>query len=491
MQNPVISSSTLTSRVRPSRRGVFISTALVFALVLSSLLYLLVDSRFIYLLTYTWFGVAYGVLLQYGRFCMASAVRDLFAIGVPRMAVGVLIAVMLYAIISAFIQQAGVNSFHAHPIGWHVVIGGAVFGLGMVLSGGCASSSLYKTGEGNLGGALVLFAISFSQAWFVSAGGWLNKLVPTSWTEAALTTQMPDELSVTDGWFDQFTAGYLWHLQGTTGADFLGWSGSLWAYLTANALLVAVLPSLLLLALLYRFNYRKLYLREHPKQLINQHTNQRIDIVYELRGIWSMFTQSRNTAIAGLGLGLFAGLQMLTTGELREHYNIFNFGELLAHMGYSDGLSLQDSVFDPGYWYITTQEAQWGGWVLQLLGVSMMDNLFFGLDNGLPNPLLNAPGMMSIGIIVGAAILANINGEFKWKWPNRETALLAIVGGVLMGLGSRIGMGCNIGAFFATVTNGDISGWIFLLGMAIGGYVAVKAIKAWIDWRLARSDFDF
>lgn len=210
-----------------------------------------------------------------------------------------------------------------------------------------------------------------------------------------------------------------------------------------------------------------------------------------MKGIWSMFIQSRNTAIAGIGLGILAGLHMLLTGELREYYNIFNFGELLAQMGYTDGLSIQDSVFDPGYWYITTQEAQWGGWVLEKLGINMMDNIFFGLENGLPNPLLNAPGMMSIGIILGAAMLANITGEFKWKWPNTETVILAIVGGALMGIGSRIGMGCNIGAFFATVTNGDISGWVFLAGMALGGYVAVKAIKAWIDWQLARTGADF
>jgi uncharacterized membrane protein YedE/YeeE len=117
----------------------------------------------------------------------------------------------------------------------------------------------------------------------------------------------------------------------------------------------------------------------------------------------------------------------------------------------------------------------------------MMDNIFFGLENGLPNPLLNAPGMMSIGIILGAAMLANITGEFKWKWPNTETVILALVGGALMGLGSRIGMGCNIGAFFATVTNGDISGWVFLAGMTIGGYFAVTAIKARINWQLSRT----
>lgn len=470
------------------RRGYLYSAAIALVVLLVSLIYLAVDQRFIYLLIYAWFGVAYGIFLQYGRFCMASAIRDLFAIGVPRMAVGVLIAIILYAIISAFIQNAGFNSFHAHPLGWHVLVGGIIFGLGMVFSGGCASSSLYKTGEGNLGGALVLFSISFSQAWFVNAGGWLNSLVPAEWTVAASNAQMPEELTVTDGWFDQFTAGYLWELSGSTANTFLGWGENLTAYLIANALLVAIFPSLLLLVLLYRFNYRKIFVRQN-RQVKADGVVQKIR--YELSGIWSMFIQSRNTAIAGIGLGILAGLHMLLTGELREHYNIFNFGELLAQMGYIDGLSIQDSVFDPGYWYITTQEAQWGGWVLEKLGINMMDNIFFGLENGLPNPLLNAPGMMSIGIILGAAMLANITGEFKWKWPNTETVILAIVGGALMGIGSRIGMGCNIGAFFATVTNGDMSGWIFLVGMAIGGYIAVKAIKAWIDWQFARTGADF
>jgi uncharacterized membrane protein YedE/YeeE len=480
---PVQATANPATGVSPRRRGFLISATIAALILIVSAIYLSVDQRFIYLLVYAWFGVIYGVFLQYGRFCMASAVRDLFAVGVPRMAVGVLIAVMLYAIISAFIQQAGFNTFHAHPLGWHVVIGGLIFGLGMVFAGGCASSSLYKTGEGNLGSVLVLFSISFSQAWLADAGGWLNYLVPASWTETALQAQMPDELTVTDGWFDQFTAGYLWELSGTTAVDFFGLTGNLWTYLAANALLVAIIPALIILVLLYSLNYRKIYRRSHPEK--------NSVIGYELRGMWSMFIQSRNTAIAGIGLGIFAGLQMLVTGELRDHYEIFNFGELLAQMDYLDGLSIQDSVFDPGYWYITTQEAQWGGWIMQLFGANMMDNIFFGLENGLPNPLLNAPGMMSIGIILGAAIFANITGEFKWKWPNAETVVLALVGGALMGIGSRIGMGCNIGAFFAAVTNGDITGWIFLLGMIVGGFIAVKAIKAWIDWRLARSGFDF
>lgn len=459
-----------------------VPAVLLLATALLSVGYLLIDSRFVYLLVYIWFGIVYGVLLQYGRFCMASAIRDLFAVGVPRMAVGVLIAIVLYAIISALVHSGGFNIINPNPLGWHILVGGTLFGLGMVISGGCASSTLYKTGEGNMGSLLVLFAISFSQAWLVSTD-WFSGWVPQSWAVAAAAqAPMLEPIAVT-GWFDQFTAGYLWQLSATTASDYLQLPDTLFGYLIGNTLLVAIVPSFILLVLLYRFNYRKIYLRQQPSE--------KQGLRYELNGIVSMFLQSKNTAIAGLGLGIFAGLQMLITGLLREHYQIFNFGELLAEMGYNSGLSIQDTVFDPGYWYITTQEAQLAAWAMEFFGANVHDNIFFGLDNGIPNPLLNAPALMSFGIILGAAVIAVARGEFKWKMPNVETAILAIVGGVLMGFGARIGMGCNIGAFFATVTNGDISGWIFLIGMTAGGYLSVKALKAWIDWRMSRVAFDF
>lgn len=466
----------------PGREG-WIKAGVLLALALAaSLLVLAQDLRYSYLLVYAWFGVGYGILLQYGRFCMASAVRDLFAVGVPRMAVGVLIAVMLYALLAAAVQVAGFNAFAAHPLGWHVLVGGLVFGLGMVFSGGCASSSLYKTGEGNLNAVLVIFAISFSQAWFVSFDGWSNALVPASWNAAAAAQDMPAEVTLTDGWFDQFTAGYLWQLQGDTLAARLGVSG-VWAAALVNALLVAILPALLLLGLLYWRNWRGPWRRREKIAAPS--------LASEARGIAAMFTASRTTAIAGLGLGVLAALHLLVTGELRDYFGIFNAGELLAQLGHTEGLSLQDTVFDPGYWYITTQEAQWAGWALEKLGLEMRDNIFFGLDNGLPAPWLNAPGLMSLGIIGGAALRALVTREFKWKWPNAETAAFAIAGGVLMGIGSRIGMGCNIGAFFATVTNGDISGWVFLVGMVGGGWLGVKAFKAWVDWRARRLGIDF
>jgi len=327
---------------------------------------------------------------------------------------------------------------------------------------------------------LVILAISFSQAIVVSASGWWDSLVPQSWVDAAAAQDMPAELTITQGWFDIFTAGHLWNLKGTTTAEIFGMAETAAGIVLMNTMLTAIVPVVVILVALYAFYYRKGHLRRSGK--VNPTLGD------EVAGIWAMCISSKNTAIAGIGLGILAGLHMYVTGVLREHYGIFNFGELLVAMGYQDGLSIQDTVFDPGYWYITTQEAQWGGWIMQQFGINSMDSIFFGLENGLPNPLLNAPGFMSIGIILGAAVMALSRREFKWKTPSWETAFFAIVGGTLMGIGARLAMGCNIGAFFATVTNGDPSGWIFLFGMMIGAYAGVKVFSWWMDWSASRKE---
>lgn len=468
-----------TPGANPAPRGRLVAALLLGLAALAAEVAVAADGHLVYLAVYGAFGLAYGAVLQYGRFCMASAVRDLFAVGVVRMAVGVLIAVVLYALTAALVRGAGLGAVHASALGWHVPIGGAIFGLAMVFTGGCASSSLYKCGEGSGSALLVVVAISLSQAWFVSAGGWLDMLVPASWAaEAAVQAQtMPAELDIGRGAFDQFLAGHVWKLQGATLAERLGVEGR-WLPVLLDTTLVAVLPALALLVLLYRLRFRRAWLQRRGIAAPG--------LADELRGLAAMLASSRNTAVAGLLLGLLAGLQMAVTGALRERWGILNFGEALAAAGFTRGLSLQDTVFDPGYWYITTQEAQLGGWLLERLGRPSMDNLFFGLDNGLPPPWLNAPLWMSAGIVVGAAVRANLVGEFKWKWPGPEAALLALAGGALMGIGSRIGMGCNIGAFFATVTNGDPSGWLFLAGMTAGAFVGVRLLQRWIEWQASR-----
>jgi uncharacterized membrane protein YedE/YeeE len=442
---------------------------------------------YIYMVAYLWFGFIYGLALQYGRFCFSSAFRDLFAVGVSRMAVGIVIAVVLFGLTVAPVTAIGESTFHPAPWGWHAFIAGLIFGIGMVFAGGCASGSLYKVGEGNGTAIIVVVSISVTQAIFADIGGWTNSLVPNSWKEKALEKAVEkgsiftEKVIPTDGWLDQYLAGHVWWQPSQTFAQALGLQNDsfLGAFL-GNLLVGILIPAAILLVFVYIFWSRKAFLKKWVKE------NGSKGLKAELVGYWTMLAASKRTAVAGLFLGIAAGLHMLVMKGLRRTFDMENAGQLLEALDYNFGISAQGTVFDPGYWYVTTQEAQLVGWIGNRLGWENMDNIFFGWVNGIPNPVYDTADWMSIALIAGAAVMALLHNEFKWKRPTRELAIWAITGGFLMGIGSRLGLGCNVGGFFVRAANGDISGWIYGFGMMFGAYIGVVFFNWYTERKMAK-----
>ena len=456
-------------------------------LIFISLLYYKTNVYYLYLILYIWFGFAYGLMLQYGRFCFASAFRDLFAAGVPRMLIGILIALMFFSVVQAGLQATNMSTFHPAPFGIHTFISGAIFGVGMVLAGGCASSSLYKIGEGNGTSVLAILGISFGQAIFVNLGGPFLKLVPGSWIDASHAKDLPAD-KVTS-WFDYYLSGYVWdkpkiqlsHTKVISDA-FPGVS----KYFVGDSLISAIIPALILIVVVYAFYIRKGFIKKRAKQ-----KGGKAGFLDDVSGIWNMITASKRTALMGVLIGLTAGLHIFVTKSLQNRFGITNFGELLERMGHTGDLSANGTVFDPGYWYITTQEAQLGGWVFEKLGWNMHNNIFFGINNGLPALWRNPALWMSLGIIFGSMVMALLQKEFKFKLPKGELIVWGLLGGTLMGIGARPALGCNIGAFFIRVAGGDPSGWLFGGGMAAGAFAAVKFFNWWTEEKNERANGSF
>ncbi len=134
-------------------------------------------------------GLAAGFTLQRSRFCFASAFRDLFLFGSARIMKAILLGLGVATVGFAAIMRAAVPlpgldllppQAHILPVGVSTVLGGLLFGYGMVLSGGCVSGSLYRAAEGyvaswvSLAGVVVGLGV-ISQTWnwwwaaFVSA----------------------------------------------------------------------------------------------------------------------------------------------------------------------------------------------------------------------------------------------------------------------------------------------------------------------------------
>lgn len=128
------------------------------------------------------FGLAFGFVLQRSRFCFASAFRDIFLLSHGRtmkgLLVGLLVATLGFAIfMSKLVPNPALGILppdaNVLPLGWHMVLGGLLFGIGMVVAGGCVSGSIYRMGEGyvaswvSFGGIMVgLLLAAFSWNWW-------------------------------------------------------------------------------------------------------------------------------------------------------------------------------------------------------------------------------------------------------------------------------------------------------------------------------------
>jgi len=100
-------------------------------------------------------GISFGFILQRARFCFTASMRDPYLTGGTSLTRAVLIALTLttlgftaikygYAIKGLPIPGMG----YVVPISFATLAGAFLFGVGMVIAGGCASGTLMRVGEG-------------------------------------------------------------------------------------------------------------------------------------------------------------------------------------------------------------------------------------------------------------------------------------------------------------------------------------------------------
>jgi len=111
------------------------------------------------------FGFLIGLVMHRSRFCFVRAFRCPFMTGEADMVKVVAISLMIYGMGAAVIKWSWLKEpmmgVH-HPFLFGSLGGGLIFGVGMILAGGCASSTLWRIGEGHL--KLVMTLIGFSLA---------------------------------------------------------------------------------------------------------------------------------------------------------------------------------------------------------------------------------------------------------------------------------------------------------------------------------------
>lgn len=108
-------------------------------------------------------GGLLGFVMQRTRFCLTGGFRDMYVQKNNKMFYALLIAITIQSIGLLILTATDILQIPAHsfPI-LGTIIGSFIFGIGIVLAGGCATGTWYRAGEGLIGSwiALVLYAVT-------------------------------------------------------------------------------------------------------------------------------------------------------------------------------------------------------------------------------------------------------------------------------------------------------------------------------------------
>ena len=128
---------------------------------------------------------ALGFTLQKSRFCFASSFRDLFLFGSGQNMKGILIALAVSSIgfigILSWILPNPLpgefpSSAHVLPVGLSTIVAGIVFGVGMVVSGGCISGTIYRIAEGYVASIITMLGVIIGAVLLIASWDfwWVN-----------------------------------------------------------------------------------------------------------------------------------------------------------------------------------------------------------------------------------------------------------------------------------------------------------------------------
>ncbi len=135
-------------------------------------------------------------------------------------------------------------------------------------------------------------------------------------------------------------------------------------------------------------------------------------------------------------------------------------------------------------WTITWAFTLWGGKVLQTAGYDLSTLQFWTGESrqaALAAPVFaDVTSVMDVGLVVGAFLGAGLAGRFA---PSRRippsVAAASLLGGLLLGYGSRIAFGCNIGAYLSGIASTSLHGWLWAVGPSSAPRLVCTSRDGW------------
>jgi uncharacterized membrane protein YedE/YeeE len=125
-------------------------------------------------------------------------------------------------------------------------------------------------------------------------------------------------------------------------------------------------------------------------------------------------------------------------------------------------------------WSASDGMRNWGDWILTGAGVVHRADL-------LP-PWLYSGSIMNAGVLLGGTVAALLGREFAVRVPARGELVKGLVGGLFLGVGAMLALGCNIGGFFSATSALSLSGPAMMAGLLLGAFLGIR----YLVWETTR-----
>ncbi|MDR1911798.1 MAG: YeeE/YedE family protein [Helicobacteraceae bacterium] len=102
---------------------------------------------------------------------------------------------------------------------------------------------------------------------------------------------------------------------------------------------------------------------------------------------------------------------------------------------------------------------------------------FAGCGSLPQNFWFNEDSLLLLGFVGGAFIASLASEQFALEKINLKEALRALFGGVLLGFGAMVALGCTIGTLLSGTQAGAVSGWLFGAAMLFAIWIGLKIKK--------------
>jgi len=348
-------------------------------------------------------GLATGFVMHRSDYCVTGMFRDAIMFRTPSALRALCLQIAVTMILFELLRRAGALPFYPFPLigkpSLANLVGGIVFGVGMVLAGGCVVGTLYKMGAGSITSLFALIG-----------------------------------LIIGSGLYPEIHPGWAAFIKATTLADVV----TLPQLLAINpGVMVAVVA---VPAIVHFIRWRRQQAPADASVVTGYIEPWRAGLILALL-----------SAISYILLGMPLGISTTYTKIAAIIENLF-IPEHVSRVAYFKALPL--NAFH------------------RLLDTQLLGGAGPALDSiwDIQFPLI-------LGITFGSTLSALMLGEFaiRCNIPGRQM-LTALLGGAIMGLGSRLTPGCNIWHLMGGIPILAMQSLLFLVGLPIGTWIGGKIL---------------